>query len=58
MKYCACVTYINCGKVEQHGCISAEVGDFPCNPLTNIWFVMSFLDGTIYKYHYSSQINV
>ena len=38
MKYFACVTYINCGEVEQHGCISAEVGDFPCNPLTNFCF--------------------
>ena len=54
MKYCACVTYINCGEVKQHGCISAKVGDFPCNPLQTSVFVMSCLDGTIYKYHYSS----
>ena len=38
MKYCTCVTYINCGKVEEHGCISAEVGDFPCDLLANFCF--------------------
>ena len=38
MKYCTCVTYINCGEVEEHGCISAEVGDFPCDLLANLFF--------------------
>ena len=35
MKYCTCVTYINCSEVEEHGCISPE---FPCDLLRNFWF--------------------
>ena len=38
MKYFTCVTYVNCGEGEEHGCISAEVGDFPCDPLANFCF--------------------
>ena len=34
MKYCTCVTYINCGEVEEQGYISPEV---PCDPLRNFW---------------------
>ena len=35
MKYCICVTYINCGEVEEHGCISPEV---PWDPLRKFCF--------------------
>ena len=38
MKYCTCVTYINCSKVEEHGCISTGVWDAPCDPLTKFCF--------------------
>ena len=38
MEYCTCVTYIHCGEVQEHGCISPEVRDVICDPLRKFGF--------------------